>query len=49
MDQVQEIKRQKTYSNFKVMAVTRTITEEYTRKYDLSIFVFSHSQLYENK
>jgi len=31
------------------MAVTRAITEEYTRKYNLSIFVFSHSQLYENK
>ena len=49
MDQVEEIKRQKTYYNFKVMAVTRGITEEHTRKYDLSIFLFSHSQLYENE
>jgi 5'(3')-deoxyribonucleotidase len=49
MNQVEEIQRQKTYYNFKVMACTRPITEEYTRKYDLSIFVSSHSQLYENK
>jgi hypothetical protein len=49
MNQVEEIKRQKTYYNFKVMAVTRAITEKHTRKYELSIFVFSHSRLFENE
>jgi hypothetical protein len=49
MNQVEEIKRQKTYYNFKVIAVIRAITVEHTRKYELSIFVFSHSQLFENE
>jgi len=49
MNQVEEIKRQKPYYNFKMTAVTGAITEEHTRKYELSIFVFSHSQLFENE